>query len=524
MTGSVKVGARLTASPGTWGPAPVTLRYQWLRAGVAILGATSATYVQTPADKGKALSVRVTGSKTGYGTVARTSRATGLLAAGTLTGPAPTVTGTAREGFRLTANPGTWGPAPVTLSYQWLRDGVPIGGATGQAYMLAGADAGKSISVRVTGAKTGYAALTKTSAALGVSTDTLGPGAVLRANDSLLSTDGRFRLIMQGDGNLVAYGPTGAVWDTSTSGAGNWAVMQGDGNLVVYTAAGKSLWGSGTDGLGDSSLVMQSDGNLVIYHAGYPTWARYGGALYFKLAPNTTLTANQWRLSTDRRFRLIMQGDGNLVLYGPNGALWATATTGAGNWAVMQGDGNLVVYTAANTPVWDSRTAGLPGSELHVQTDGNLVIYQNGKAVWTRSDGAGAGTAPPPSGGVTTAIAVARSKIAGGRYVWGGTGPTGFDCSGLVQFSFAAGGISVPRTATQQYAGTSNRIPLAQAQPGDLVFFGSPGNFWHVGIYTGNGKMINALNPAVGILELSINQLLDTSGRPVSPYAYVARY
>ena len=56
------------------------------------------------------------------------------------------------------------------------------------------------------------------------------------------------------------------------------------------------------------------------------------------------------------------------------------------------------------------------------------------------------------------------------------------------------------------------------------MFFGSLGNFWHVGIYTGNGKMINALNPAVGIIELPINQLLDTSGRPVSPYAYVARY
>ena len=55
--------------------------------------------------------------------------------------------------------------------------------------------------------------------------------------------------------------------------------MQSDGNLVVYTSVGRSLWGSGTDQLGDSSLVMQSDGNLVIYHAGYPTWARHGGAL-----------------------------------------------------------------------------------------------------------------------------------------------------------------------------------------------------------------------------------------------------
>jgi cell wall-associated NlpC family hydrolase len=525
VTGPAKVDSRLTAAPGRWGPAPVTLRYQWLRAGVAISGATAASYIQTAADKGKALSFRVTGAKTGYGTAVRTSRATPLVGAGTVTGPAPTVTGTPREGYRLTVNPGVWGPAPVTLQYQWLRDATPISGASGQAYMVAAADAGKAISVRVTGAKIGYSTVVKTSAAVATSTDTLGPGAVLRANNSLLSTDGRFRLIMQGDGNLVAYGPTGAVWATATSGAGNWAVMQGDGNLVVYTATGKSLWGSGTDTLGESSLVMQSDGNLVIYHAGYPTWARYGGALYFKLAANTTLTANQWRLSLDRRFRLIMQADGNLVLYGPNGALWATATSGAGNWAVMQSDGNLVVYTAASKPVWDSRTAGLPGGELHVQTDGNLVIYQNGKAVWTRSDGGGAGTAPAPSGGVATAIAVARSKISGGSYIWGGTGPTGFDCSGLVQFSFAAGGIAVPRTATQQYAGTSNnRIPLSQAQPGDLVFFGAPGNFWHVGIYTGNGKMVNALNPSIGILELSINQLLDTNGRPVSPYAYVARY
>jgi cell wall-associated NlpC family hydrolase len=154
-----------------------------------------------------------------------------------------------------------------------------------------------------------------------------------------------------------------------------------------------------------------------------------------------------------------------------------------------------------------------------------LVIYRNGQPVWTRHDGAGAGSAPAPSGGVATAIAMARSKISGGRYVWGGTGPTGFDCSGLVQFSFAAGGVSVPRTATQQYAGTSNnRIPLAQAQPGDLVFFGTAGNFWHVGIFIGNGKMINALNPSFGILELPINQLLGTNGQPVSPYPYVARY
>ncbi|MFC9352939.1 NlpC/P60 family protein [Arthrobacter sp. NPDC057013] len=502
----------------------MTLRYQWLRSGIAVPGATGASYVEGPLDRGKVLAVRVTGSKTGYGTVVRTSRATAVVAYGTLTGPVPTITGTARLGMRLTANPGTWGPAPVTLRYQWLRAGTAISGATSQAHLVAAADAGKTISVRVTGTKTGYSTLARTSGTVAAPTDRLAPGAVLRANASLLSTDGRFRLIMQGDGNLVVYGPNGALWDTKTTGAGNWAVMQGDGNLVVYTAAGKSLWGSGTDGFGASTLVMQNDGNLVVYSAGYPTWASYGGAQFFKVQPNATLTANEWRLSVDRRYRLIMQGDGNLVLYGPSGAVWATATSGAGNWAVMQSDGNLVVYTATNRPIWDSRTAGLPGGELHVQTDSNLVIYQGGRVVWTRANGAGAGTAPAPSGGVATAISVARSKITTGHYVWGGAGPTGFDCSGLVQFSFAAGGISTPRVATQQYASAPNKVPIAQAQPGDLVFFGSPGNFWHVGIYTGNGRMVNALNPAVGILEMPINQLLDTSGRPVSAYPYVARY
>lgn len=193
ISGAAKVGARLTAVPGRWGPAPVTLRYQWFRSGVAIPSATGASYVEGPLDRGKVLAVRVTGSKTGYGTAVRTSRATAVVAYGTLTGPVPTITGTARLGMRLTANPGTWGPAPVTLRFQWLRAGTAIGGATSQAYLVAAADAGKTISVRVTGTKTAYSTLARTSGTVAAPTDRLAPGAVLRANASLLSTDGRFR-------------------------------------------------------------------------------------------------------------------------------------------------------------------------------------------------------------------------------------------------------------------------------------------------------------------------------------------
>ena len=70
---------------------------------------------------------------------------------------APSITGAARVGKELTARPGTWNPADATFSYQWLRNGEPIEGATAQKYVLVPADAGQQVSVRVTASKDGYA-------------------------------------------------------------------------------------------------------------------------------------------------------------------------------------------------------------------------------------------------------------------------------------------------------------------------------------------------------------------------------
>ncbi|WP_405473250.1 carboxypeptidase regulatory-like domain-containing protein [Paenarthrobacter ilicis] len=165
ITGTAKVGAVLTAAPGTWGPAPVTLTYQWYRTGVAITGATAATYTLTSADLGKTMTVKVTGSKSGFTTAAKTSAATAAVAVGTLTAPVPTITGTAKVGAVLTAAPGTWGPAPVTLTYQWYRTGVAITGATAATYTLTSADLGKTMTVKVTGSKSGFTTAAKTSAA-----------------------------------------------------------------------------------------------------------------------------------------------------------------------------------------------------------------------------------------------------------------------------------------------------------------------------------------------------------------------
>jgi cell wall-associated NlpC family hydrolase len=90
-------------------------------------------------------------------------------------------------------------------------------------------------------------------------------------------------------------------------------------------------------------------------------------------------------------------------------------------------------------------------------------------------------TAPSASTGSVVSIA---ASLAGIYYVYGGTTPAGFDCSGYTRYVFAKAGISLPRTAEQQRQATT---PVTNPQPGDLVFFGSPAH--HVGIYAGNGTM-----------------------------------
>ena len=104
-------------------------------------------------------------------------------------------------------------------------------------------------------------------------------------------------------------------------------------------------------------------------------------------------------------------------------------------------------------------------------------------------------------------------------YQYGGTGPYGFDCSGLVQASFAAAGKYLPRTAGQQYEAAPVHVPLSQARRGDLLVWGSPSNFYHVAIYLGNGQVVQALNPQEGI---GVTTLSAMAGMEL--YSYAARY
>jgi peptidoglycan DL-endopeptidase CwlO len=102
---------------------------------------------------------------------------------------------------------------------------------------------------------------------------------------------------------------------------------------------------------------------------------------------------------------------------------------------------------------------------------------------------------------LTTALRAAESRQ-GRPYVWGTAGPASFDCSGLVQWSFAQAGVSMPRVAADQ-ARTGAAVPVSQLAPGDLLFYHTdptdPGYISHVAIYLGNGWMIQAPQPGMNV-------------------------
>jgi cell wall-associated NlpC family hydrolase len=95
---------------------------------------------------------------------------------------------------------------------------------------------------------------------------------------------------------------------------------------------------------------------------------------------------------------------------------------------------------------------------------------------------------PPVLPQATQAISIATAQI-GKEYVWGGAGPNTFDCSGLMQWSWAQVGVHLPRVAADQQS-WATPVPISDVQPGDLVFFGNPAH--HVGMYVGDGLMVEA--------------------------------
>lgn len=115
-------------------------------------------------------------------------------------------------------------------------------------------------------------------------------------------------------------------------------------------------------------------------------------------------------------------------------------------------------------------------------------------------DGEGDAPARPPAPGAAAAVAEAKEQL-GKPYEWGADGPDSFDCSGLTQWAWKAGGRSLPHSSVAQY-GATTRVPVSEVQVGDLLFYGSP--IHHVAIYAGDGQMVEASETGTPVRMASI--------------------
>jgi cell wall-associated NlpC family hydrolase len=186
----------------------------------------------------------------------------------------------------------------------------------------------------------------------------------------------------------------------------------------------------------------------------------------------------------------------------------------AGTWARYgvdaDGDGKAdrwnptdAVFAAANYLQASGAPADIPGA---VFAYNHSQAYVDEVLRWASTYAAEIGSAAAaPSAAAAAAVRFALAQI-GTPYLWGGEGPGGFDCSGLVQAAYQAAGIALPRVAQQQYDAGPRLQPGEAVQPGDLVFFGADTrDITHVGIVVGPGEMVDAPHAGATVRRESFN-------------------
>lgn len=302
ITGTAVVGKKLQASAGTW-TTGAKLTYQWKRNGTAIRGATKSSYTLVAADGGTRVTVAVTGSLAGYRNASTTSAAKSVLRL--LAPVTPKIVGAAQVGSTVSAQTGSWKPVSPKFSYQWLRDGSAIRGATGASYRVASADAGKTLSVRVTGTKSGYQSATRTSAVKRVP-------KVLKAGNPRISGSATVGSKLSGSAGSWTAGTTlryqwyrSGVAVPGATGTSYWVGAADVGHTItLYVAGSKSGYVSTARSTGPTRVVSYPS-RTTPYGWDCPAWAPIkgnassriyhvpGGAYYSRTKPEECF-ATRW--------------------------------------------------------------------------------------------------------------------------------------------------------------------------------------------------------------------------------------
>jgi peptidoglycan/xylan/chitin deacetylase (PgdA/CDA1 family) len=172
----------------------------------------------------------------------------------------------------------------------------------------------------------------------------------------------------------------------------------------------------------------------------------------------------------------------------PESVKWVTVT--ARQASLHSSSGSLQVSFGTRLPV------------LAQVDKGYVVGVAGGTAMTVASSAVSSWPMPATSASI---VATTRSFL-GLQYLWGGTSGYGFDCSGLVHLVYKAHGIVVPRDSDPQ-SNLGTAVSRSSLQPGDLVFFSSQGNAYHVAIYSGNGKVIDSPSPGYPVEEVPLNSM-----------------
>lgn len=208
-------------------------------------------------------------------------------------------------------------------------------------------------------------------------------GTKILPGDQVTSPNGQFKLIMQGDGNLVEYGIGNRVlWASNTAGNSGAIAVVGKNRALDITKNGKRVarWASaGT--VNSTALKVRADGTMALL-AGKTVVVSWNGYQDRVPSGNTILGGTVLRSDTSNTRILNMRTDGNLVQKVSGRVVWQSRTGGhPGAWAELQAKGNFVIWTRdasrKKVALWSSRTStSTAGSgNLLVQVDGNVVLY-----------------------------------------------------------------------------------------------------------------------------------------------------
>jgi peptidoglycan DL-endopeptidase CwlO len=218
---------------------------------------------------------------------------------------------------------------------------------------------------------------------------------------------------------------------------------------------------------------------------------------------------------------VLQEGSMLLQLSGMHNAETAQLLTDAGELAGVEQEQQRTEYgiAALKSQLSDHKSSLSKLIATEQATLDSLTVPQQ-QQVKSNTVGGNGSTAPVTYSGPTStqaekAVAFAYAQL-GCPYVYGGTGPChlGFDCSGLAQAAWAAAGVAIPRTSYEQWAGLPH-VSMSSIEPGDLLLFNGEG---HVGIYVGNGYLIDAPVPGMDVERVPLSgwysSSLDGAVRP----------